>query len=81
MPDPQNQQDIISVGRTTFAELVDALAWLIEILELVHYKCEVEDEQQSCYAEQYGDGNREEHTELMGLRALMTRTRSTVSDA
>lgn len=78
MLEPENQEDVISVGRTTFAELVDALDRLIEILELVHYKCEVEDEQQSCYAEQYGDGNREEHTELMGLRALITRTRSTV---
>lgn len=75
MPDSENPNDLLSVDRATFAELVDALARLIEALEFTHYKCELEDGQ-SCYAEQYGDGTAEEHAEIMNLRALNARTSS-----
>jgi hypothetical protein len=41
--------------------LIEATGWAIDRLELSHYKCDLESNSE-CYAEQYGDGNADEHS-------------------
>ena len=42
----------------------------VEHLELSHYKCDIERDD-NCYAEQYGDGTAEDHWRIRSIKELL----------
>jgi hypothetical protein len=55
-----------AVARETF----DLLEVFLEKLELAHCKCDLDDDA-DCYAEQYGDGDADEHAKVGLVKSLL----------